>query len=58
MLRFSYMKILTQFFAKLSGAQKKTRKTIKEYQQEVFVQQSRDQIKKLLKLGQMPVTFL
>jgi len=41
------------------GAQKKAiRKTIKEYQEELFKKQSREQFKKLLQLGSVPVVFL
>jgi hypothetical protein len=41
------------------GRTKKTkRKTIKDFQNDLFILQGRDQFKKLLKLGQMPVAFL
>ncbi len=43
----------------LNHKQKAVRKTIKDYQQEVLTRQGRDQIKQLLKLGQlMPVALM
>ena len=38
--------------------QKAVRKSIKDYQQEILARQGRDQIMKLLKLGQMPVALM
>jgi hypothetical protein len=48
------MKLLLALFGK-NKPRKTTRKSIKDYQQELLVKQGRTQIQKLLKLGQMPV---
>lgn len=59
MLLFCYhMNILLGIVAKLTKAKKATKKNIKDYQQELLIKQGRDQIRQLLKFGQMPVTFL
>ena len=38
--------------------QKPVRKTIKDYQHEVLLRQTREQFEKLLKLGKIPVALL
>lgn len=57
MLRFSYMKLLATLFG-IKQSSKRSRKTIKDYQQEVLLKQGKEQIKKLLDLGRIPVTLL
>ncbi|HEX8965312.1 MAG TPA: hypothetical protein VF820_02680 [Patescibacteria group bacterium] len=52
------MKLLFTTLFSLGGKKKAARKSIKDYQQEILLKQGRDQFKKLLKLGQMPVAFL
>jgi len=51
------MKFLASIFG-LKKVKRFQRKTIKEYQNDLLLLQGRDQFKKLLKLGQMPVAFL
>jgi len=52
------MKLLLTSLFNLGNKKRVARKTIKDYQQELLLKQGRDQFKKLLKLGQMPVVFL
>jgi len=51
------MKLLERLLG-IKKAQKSVRKSIKDYQQEILLRQGRDQIKQLLKLGQMPVALM
>jgi len=52
-----YMKFLTILFS-WKTHKKAIKKTMKEYQEDVFKKQSREQFKKLLQLGSVPVAFL
>lgn len=52
------MVLLSKIFGLFIKSSRKTRKTIKDYQNELFIKQGQEQFKKLLKLGSMPITFL
>jgi hypothetical protein len=52
------MVLLSKIFGFFTKSSKKTRKTIKDYQNELSIKQGQEQFKKLLKLGSMPITFL
>ena len=58
MLLFSCMTLLTVFFQLFSGKKKANRRTIKDYQREIFQKQGKEQFEKIMKLGRVPVTFL
>lgn len=51
------MKIF-ELLLQLHRQKKNTRKTLNAYQNDLFVKQGREQFKKLLKLGRVPVVFL